>query len=148
MVSFVTTLSVEAVIIYVSSLQNLGIGAIGAVFLVALLIFVGMIINLTTGYLAHKRGEAGGWWTGIIGIAFWIVTLLPTVYGVTVQMELPGHGGGTFSQALVFTRNKHQIGTYDSKLRYPRCLRIRSSAGCGQVNGVSLQPPQSGFQPL
>src|SRR5260370_40021119 len=66
MVSFVTTLSVEAVIIYVSSLQNLGIGAIGAVFLVALLVFVGMVINLTTGYLAHKRGEDGGWWTETI----------------------------------------------------------------------------------
>ena len=84
MVSFVTSLSVEAVIIYVGSHQNnFDWGAIGAVFLVALLIFVGMIINLTTGYLAHKRGEAGGWWTGLIGIAFWIVTVLPTVYRFT-----------------------------------------------------------------
>ena len=81
MVSFVTTLSVEAVIVYWSSHQNnFDWGAIGAFFLVALLTLVGMIINLTTGYLAHRRGEAGGWWAGLIGIAFWIVTLLPTVY--------------------------------------------------------------------
>ena len=96
MVSFVTTLSVEAVIIYVSSLQNLGIGAIGAVFLVALLIFVGMIINLTTGYLAHKRGEAGGWWTGIIGIAFWIVTYSRRYTG------LPSKWSGRVTEAALF----------------------------------------------
>jgi hypothetical protein len=81
MVSFLTTLSFEAVIIYIRSPQNLfGIGDIGAAFLVGLLIFVGIIINLTTGYLAHRRKEAGGWWTGLIGIAFWIVTVLPAVY--------------------------------------------------------------------
>jgi hypothetical protein len=81
MVSFVTTLSVEAAIIYMSShmYTDFEWGVIGALFLTGILVFVGIIINLTTGYLAHKRGEPGGWWAGLTGIAFWIVTIVAEV---------------------------------------------------------------------
>ena len=75
-ISSLVTIAVEAVIfLAVRSLPGAGFGAIGIYYSTALLIFVGVILNVFLGSLAHRRGEYWGGRIAASGIAVWLLTI-------------------------------------------------------------------------
>jgi hypothetical protein len=76
-VALVTTIGAEIGILSIESLASgNGFDAIGKVFLLLLVAFVGILITAVAGVVAKRRGEAWGGRIAVLGVAILVGTLL------------------------------------------------------------------------
>ena len=72
-ISLFTTFGVEAAILFVKKSGANGFDLTPV--LVLFLAIVGVVVNLISGWYAHKRGEAWGGRIAALGIALWVASL-------------------------------------------------------------------------
>lgn len=75
-ISVLTTLVVEATIVWCGAFPHAGFDSLFAIMLTAATVSVGFIVNFFAGSGAASRGEYGGWTAAVIGMGLWAVTVM------------------------------------------------------------------------